>query len=90
MRIPPRLQEKMDIFMNNGRTFRESDELFNDTSWFAVLIGQLGRPHGYDPVAEMMSVEEIQNRLTQIRETITNSVDYMPKHNQFILENCAA
>ena len=90
MSIPPRLQEKMDIFTHNGRTFREADELFNDTSWFAVLVGQLGSPQGYDPVAEMMSVEEIQNRLVQIRETIANSADYMPNHREFILQNCAA
>jgi len=90
MSIPPRLQEKMDVFNNNGRTFRESEELFNDTSWFAVLVGQLGQPRGYDPVAEMMSVEEIQNRLTQIRTTISNSADYMPDHREFIMKNCAA
>jgi len=90
MDIPPRLQEKMDLFMNNGRTFREADELFNDTSWFAVMIGQLGRPHGYDPVAEMLSEDETVERLRQIRATIANSVDYMPNHREFIQQNCAA
>ena len=90
MSIPERLQEKMRIYLNNGRTFREDEELFNDTSWFAVLTGQLGKPRTYDPVAEMMSVEETRKRLEQIRGAISNSADYMPTHREFIAKNCAA
>src|SRR5690606_19686467 len=40
MSIPERLEEKMRVYAHNGRTFREHEELFNDTSWFAVLTGQ--------------------------------------------------
>jgi tryptophan halogenase len=90
MDIPERLREKMALYRNNGRTFREDEELFNDTSWFAVLTGQCGQPAGYDPVAEMMSVEETERRLAQIRSAISNSADYMPGHREFIEKNCAA
>ncbi len=90
MDIPPRLQEKLDVYNHTGRTFREGEELFNDTSWFAVLTGQCGKPRIYDPVAEMMSVEETRERLRQIRETIRSSADYMPGHRAFIAEHCAA
>ncbi|MGK2926623.1 MAG: tryptophan halogenase family protein [Lysobacterales bacterium] len=90
MAIPERLQEKVAIYRNNGRTFREDEELFNDTSWFAVLTGQCGKPKSYDPVAEMMSVEETGKRLKQIREAVFNSADYMPTHREFIEQNCAA
>lgn len=90
MSVPERLEEKMQIYLNNGRTFREDEELFNDTSWFAVLTGQLGKPRSYDPVAEMMSVEETSRRLDQIRSAISNSADYMPSHREFIEKNCAA
>ena len=38
------LAEKMRVYMNNGRAFREHDELFNDTSWYAVMNGQLPPP----------------------------------------------
>jgi tryptophan halogenase len=90
MDIPERLQEKMDVYANTGRCFREGEELFNDTSWFAVLTGQCGDPRSYDPVAEMMSVAETQDRLDQIRTTILNSADYMPGHREFIEKHCAA
>jgi tryptophan halogenase len=90
MEIPERLAEKMRVFDNNGRTFRESEELFNDTSWFAVLNGQCRTPRSYDPVAEMLSLEETQRRLEQIRGAVAKSADYMPDHRQFIKDNCAA
>ncbi len=90
MSIPERLAEKMRIYENSGRTFREHEELFNDTSWFAVLNGQCGPPRTYDPVADLMSFGETERRLQQIRTAIANSAGYMPDHRQFIAEHCAA
>jgi tryptophan halogenase len=90
MSIPERLSEKMRVYLNNGRTFREHDELFNDTSWFAVLAGQCGKPRSYDPVADLFSIDETRKRLDQIRTAVANSADYMPDHRAFIEQNCAA
>jgi tryptophan 7-halogenase len=90
MPVPDRLEEKMRVFMNAGRCFRENDELFNDTSWFAVMAGQLMQPRTYDPVANLLSLEETQTRLAQIRDAVAKSADYMPEHRHFIEDNCAA
>ncbi|MGH1557687.1 tryptophan 7-halogenase [Caulobacter segnis] len=40
MPIPDYLADKIALFKGSGRIFRENEELFNDTSWFAVMIGQ--------------------------------------------------
>ncbi len=90
MDIPERLKEKMRVFQHAGRTFRENEELFNDTSWFAVMAGQGLRPQSYDPVANLLTQEETVARLTHIHEAVTNSAEYMPKHRDFINEHCAA
>jgi tryptophan halogenase len=90
MRIPARLEEKMRIYKHNGRTFRENDELFNDTSWFAVMTGQCGAPDNYDPVADLLTFDETRRRLEQVRTATANSADYMPGHREFIDEHCAA
>ena len=90
MPVPARLDEKMRVYLNNGRTFREHEELFNDTSWFAVLTGQLGPPQSYDPVVDLLSLEETKRRLEQIRDAVSKSADYMPDHREFIRQNCAA
>jgi len=90
MDAPEPLAEKIRVFETYGRVFRENEELFNDTSWFAVLIGQLMKPKSYDPVADVLSLEETRRRLDQIQSAIRVSVDHMPPHDRFIAENCAA
>jgi tryptophan halogenase len=90
MDVPDRLAEKIDVFQNSGRCFRENEELFNDTSWFAVMVGQLMKPRRHDPVADLLSLEETQARLDHIRTAVANSADYMPIHRDFIAQNCAS
>ncbi len=90
MPVPDSLMEKYEIFRSRGRIFRENEELFNDTSWFAVMIGQNILPAAYDPVADVLSVEETRRRLGQTAEAIRNSADYMPSHRAFIEEHCRA
>jgi tryptophan halogenase len=90
MDIPDRLAEKLRVYDNNGRCFREGEELFNDTSWFAVLTGQCRTPRNYDPVAEMMDMDETVRRMDEIRSIVRKSADYMPGHAEFIAKNCSA
>lgn len=90
MPIPERLAEKMRVYAAHGRVFRENEELFNDTSWFAVMWGQLMRPGGYDPVAQAMDLEQTRDRLAEIGQVVATSVDYMPDHRAFIRRHCAA
>ncbi|GAA0734757.1 tryptophan halogenase family protein [Sphingomonas japonica] len=90
MAIPERLAEKIRVFAAHGRVFRENEELFNDTSWFAVMLGQMLRPAAHDPVADVWSLADTRERLAKIRTAIANSADYMPDHRAFIAEHCAA
>lgn len=90
MDIPEKLNEKMQVFSNTGRVFRENEELFTETSWFAVMIGQLMKPRSFDPVAQLLSVNETKSRLQEIESAMVNSVNYMPDHLEFIRQNCAA
>jgi tryptophan halogenase len=90
MPVPDGLAEKYALYRSKGRIFRENEELFNDTSWMAVLVGQGVRAGGYDPVAEVLSVEETRARLANIRQVISNSADHMPPHAEFIRTHCAA
>lgn len=90
MSVPDRLAEKIRVFENAGRTFRENEELFNDTSWFAVMAGQGLQPRTYDPVANLLTLAETRERLAQIRDTVAAAAEYMPTHRDFIAANCAA
>jgi tryptophan 7-halogenase len=90
MGVPGRLAEKIRVFENSGRTFRENEELFNDTSWFAVMAGQGLKPRTYDPVANLMTLDLTKDRLAEIRNAVAASVDYMPSHRDYINATCAA
>jgi len=90
MQIPEYLAEKIRLFESYGRVFRENEELFNDTSWFAVMVGQGIRPRAYDPLVDVMSESELRERMDHIKTVITNSSAAMPDHWEFIARNCAA
>ena len=90
MDVPEGLKEKYRIFEGYGRVFRENEELFNDTSWFAVMIGQGLKPASFDPVAEVLGEDVTRERLAKIRQAMQTSSDYMPAHADFIAQNCAA
>ena len=78
------------MFRSSGRVFREHEELFTETSWEAVLIGQGIRAGGYHPAADLLPVEETQRRLASIRGTIARTVEQMPTQEEFLQGNGGA
>jgi tryptophan halogenase len=90
MPIPEYLQNKIDLFKANGRIFREDEELFNQTSWLSVMVGQGIIPNGYHPMVDILDEVQIQQRMSNVRDVINKSVDYMPSHQEFIDKNCKA
>jgi tryptophan halogenase len=90
MEIPDSLKEKLEIFRTRGEVMARHDELFKETSWFAVLAGQGLMPESYHPVADAISEDELRLRLTKIRTGILNRINGMPEHDEFIRRNCAS
>lgn len=90
MHMPEKLREKMELYQENGRIFREDNELFNETSWLAVMNGQGLSPKSYHPVADVLSDEEVVKRLADIHNSVVKSSDYMPTHIDYIRQNCEA
>ena len=71
MEIPDSLQEKLEIFRSRGEIMVRHEELFKETSWFAVLAGQGLMPESYHPVADAISEDELRLRLTKIRTGVS-------------------
>lgn len=88
--LPDSLREKIDIFRGYGRVYRENDELFGETSWSSVLIGQRVMPKYHDPVADIFDAAEIDRRVEDVRDVIARCARTMPTHADFIRQNCAA
>ena len=90
MAIPATLQHKMDLFRSNGRFYRDGSELFTELSWLQVMVGQRVLPQGYHPMADLLSVAELDDFLGNIETVIGKCVDVMPTQADFIKANCAA
>lgn len=90
MAIPERLQNKIDLFRANGRLFRLNNELFGESGWLQVMLGQGIRPQGYDPLADNTSDEAINKIMVNVKAVIQEVVKRMPGHEEFIADNCKA
>ncbi|CAD5287948.1 Tryptophan halogenase [Alteromonas sp. 38] len=80
------LNQKMQLYKDSGRIFRIDNELFNETSWLAVMHGQGLRSEGYHPLVDRMSTSLIDERLTHIASVIDKSAAVLPEHAQFIAQ----
>ncbi len=90
MDVPPSLRARMDLFESHGRVIVEPGELFTETSWVAVMLGQGLRPRAHDPIAAAMPAGEIAPQLAQMRDLVRRGVAAMPTHDQFIDKHCRA
>ncbi len=90
MKVSARLQEKMALYQANGRIYRQDNELFNETSWLAVMHGQGLTPRGYHPLVDALAEGEIERRLQHIYTVIQKSVATMPMQKDFIAKYCKA
>jgi tryptophan halogenase len=88
MSIPDSLAEKLEVFKTRGEVMARQSELFKETSWFAVLVGQGLMPEGYHPIADSISEDDLRLRLTKIRTGVQNRVNSMPNHADYIRDNC--
>jgi len=84
MPIPDSLQQKMDLFRERGRFFRYDGELFTETSWVAVFLGQGIIPSGHNPIANRAPIDQLTHRLNTLREGIARTAQQLPKHEDFL------
>ncbi|MBB6094871.1 tryptophan halogenase [Povalibacter uvarum] len=90
MSIPDTLRYKMDHFRAYGRFVSEGYELFRESNWLAVYIGQHVFPRRYDPLVDQRNVDEMRQQLAAIRSVIGAAADSLPTHPEFIERNCRA
>jgi tryptophan halogenase len=90
MEIPQTLAERIAIYQENARLYRHDNELFNETSWFAVLHGQNVAPKRYHPIADVLPEEELDKRMTKMADVTKKCLAVMPAHQAFIDRHCKA
>jgi tryptophan halogenase len=84
---PPGLADKLAMFRSSGRVFREHNELFTETSWLSVMVGQGIEAGSYHPAADLLPDAETLTRLGHIRAVIEQTVGAMPSQSEFLRTN---
>ncbi|HEX8585503.1 MAG TPA: tryptophan halogenase family protein [Allosphingosinicella sp.] len=90
MSIPDTLAEKIELFRLNGQIFREEDELFTETSWAAVMMGQGIQMEGRNPMADRLGGPALAEEVDGIEKSIRFLVNQMPPHGQYLKTYCPA
>ena len=84
---PAGLQDKLDMFRANGRIFREHEELFTETSWLAVMVGQGIEASAYHPATDLLPDSETLTRLRHIREVVAATAAALPTQAEFLAQH---
>jgi tryptophan halogenase len=88
MPIPDSLQHRMSLFKQSGKVFKKAEELFGETSWIQVMMGQGLMPEQYHPIVDLMGDAELKDFLDRIKAGVKRKVDNWPDHNDFIAHYC--
>lgn len=90
MQIPETLGRRMELFRRTGKIFREQDELFSEIAWQQVLIGQGLLPQDYHPLADALSMQQLNEFMDGVRKIIDDTVSGLTGHEEFLQQFCHA
>lgn len=88
MSVPEELALRMQLFASRGVVPHRSGELFDESDWLAVFLGQGVIPEDYDPRADRVEEEQMLQHMKGMREHINQAASAMPSHLQAIIEYC--
>jgi tryptophan halogenase len=84
MDIPPAPTRRIELFRRTGMIFREADELFTETGWVQVLLGQRIEPERHHPLADALTAEQLDGFLADIRTLVGRAKNTLPPHHEFV------
>ena len=88
MDIPASLAHKMALFKQTGKLFREQNDLFLESSWLQVMVGQGIEPNDYHPIANNLCEPQLLNMLNKMCEVKQEPLTSLPSHDEFLKHIC--
>lgn len=84
MDVPDSLTAKMDLFAQNGTIYHDPEDLFRESSWVQVMLGQNLMPRGHHPMADRLDNKQLQEFLSSVKTIIDRSVAKLPAHQDYV------
>jgi tryptophan halogenase len=90
MDVPARLTEKIGLFRANGSLVQDQLDIFLESSWLQVMLGQGITPRDYHPIADSLSEEQLREKLASMKKLKLEPLEQMPSHDRFLELFCGA
>lgn len=90
MDVPERLSNKIQLFRETGSIFSDHLDIFHDSSWLQVMIGQGIMPQDYHPSAKVPSLDQLRATLSQIAAAKRRPLSQLLKHDDFLQQYAGA
>jgi tryptophan halogenase len=88
MEVPESLTHKIALFAASGRVGRDVDDLFRDSSWVQVMLGQGITPADYDPMADQIAPAQLAEFLANLKTITARAVASLPTHEEYLARHC--
>ncbi|WP_288456593.1 tryptophan halogenase family protein [uncultured Sphingomonas sp.] len=86
MALPDTLSARVAQYRRSGRLILDSDELFREASWLAVLDGQGVTASGYNPLADAIDAATNRAQVEQIAQVIARAAPTLPMHDDALAQ----
>ena len=90
MDVPERITEKIDLFRATGTLTKDNMDIFLESSWLQVMLGQGIMPEDYHPLADTLSDEQLKEKLENTKKTKLQPMPKIPSHDDFLEMFCKA
>jgi tryptophan halogenase len=86
MTLPDTLVARVAQYRRSGRLILDSDDLFREASWLAVLDGQGVTASGYNPLADALDADTNRAQVEQIAQVIARAAPTLPMHDDALAQ----
>lgn len=90
MSVPDSLRHKIELFARGGKIYREAEDLFTESSWLQVMLGQGVNPASHHAIANNISEGDLDELLRNVQQIVTAAAAQAPTHAAFLAQHCAA
>ena len=90
MALPDSLAHKIAYFREHGRLIVEDADLFKESNWAQVLIGQGVTPKAASPLTRHVSDSDLSGYMSNLRQIYANTLPSLPPHADYIARYCKA
>ncbi|MCU6454538.1 tryptophan 7-halogenase [Sphingomonas sp. A2-49] len=90
MPLPASLIDRLRLYRSSGRLMLQSDELFREASWLAVLEGQGVTARHPAPLADTLDAARSRQQLDRIAAIVARATPTLPLHDDAIAATVGA